>query len=896
MSFIDKWRHRLRANLSAESARREREEEIAFHLELSRRQAQHEGLSPHDADARARRAFGNRTLTVEDARAVSRPGSFDRLSRDVRYAIRSLRRSPAYTIGAALTLAIGIGSTTAVFSIFDGLILHGVPYADAGRLYSATERHRSGGRRTPSYSTFKDWKDDAATWSSTIEGMAFVRGRGVWLEGHEGAERVLLGNVSPGFFELMRAQPFLGRTFRPDEEKADGERVVVLAFDIWRRFFNSDPAILGRIIDVDSTPARVIGVMPHGFTYPQWVGGRTGSSGLWMPISYIESTDVALSKRGDHVDSRVLVRARASADSAQVARALGAVDTRLSAVYADAKDWTRADLINERDGALAGPRVLLRILGAAVCLVLLLACVNVANLTFARGAARASELAVRSALGASRRRLVRELLTESLFVAGLSAAGGILLGTTLLRITQRLAADQIVGVSDLHVSGTMFGFAVMVSALTALAASIVPALRASGAAPADTMRAVARGATGTSSDARIRGSLVVVQLAVAVVLLVGTGLLLRSFRNVARAPLAYDPDGLVVTDVSPPARYSSSTGSLGLYRALIDRIEAIPGVTRAAFTNGGRMATSVAREGQVIRSDLGTSLSPRVNTVSTGYLATMKMAMTDGRWFTDDDMRTPETFVVNEELARELFAGEPAVGRRITALHAARVRSDFGQPVTGTIVGVVRDAPEGTTGGPANLYAPFTLDVWPWGTLYVRTASPEQAVALIRAAIRDVDPAIPESRASAVFNGVGSVRSRLDRSYARRKLVMSSIGAFAVSALIMAAIGLYSVVSYSVTRRTREVGVRVALGASRSRVVALVLREGIMLAALGIVIGCLTAMAGTKVLQSMLVGISRIDVRTYAEAAAVLFATAVVACYLPARRAAKLNPTEALRE
>jgi predicted permease len=898
MSLIDRWRHRFRALFRGEDARREREAEMAFHLSLEQMHGEHAGLAADDARVHARRQFGNATALMEDARGVSRSRWLDALAQDLRYAMRTLRRSPGYATGAALTLAIGIGTTTAVFSIFDTLVLRGLPYGDPFHLNTAFERNASGGLRTPSYPAFRDWLADSPTWKASIEGMSFVRGMPTWIDAPDGAERAIVANVSPGFFELMRTRPLLGRTFLPAEQTPGGERVVVLSHDAWRHYFGGDTGVLGRIVNIDSIPTRIIGVMPRGFIFPQWASGRAASSSMWTPIAHIEATDVTLAKRGDHADSRVVLRVRATSDSARASAALSVIEARLAVAYpAESKEWRHAGLFNERDAALGGVRQLVRTLAGAVALVLLLACVNVANLSFLRGAARARELAVRVALGAERGRVVRQLLTESLVVAGASAAGGTLLAALILAATRSLAANQLIGAQDLGINGPTLAFAVGASLVTAMLSAIVPAFRATRVAPVAAVRGSAHASTGGRHDARIRGALVIVQLALAVVLLIGTGLLVRSFRNASNAPQAFDPVGLVETRITPPAKYATAQDALGLYQALLERVRAIPGVVDAAYTNNGRMPTTVAAEGGSLRNDIGSTIAPHYHTVSETYLRTMKMSLAAGQWLTADDMRTRDHFVVNEALAHQLFPNQNALGHRITALRAARERPEFGQPVTGTIVGIVRDVPQRTGSAPpqADLYVPYTLDTWVWGTLYVRTTDVARTIPLVRTAIRDVDPAIPEARASSGFNGVGATMARINSGFAQRRLVLAAISAFALSALLLAAIGLYSVISYGVSQRTREVGVRIALGATRTSILRLVFGEGAWLVTLGVITGCAGALGATRLIRTMLVGTTTTDTATYVVTATVLIATAMLACYLPARRAAGLSPTEAIR-
>jgi putative ABC transport system permease protein len=896
MSFLDRWRHRLRANLRAEAVRRERDAEIDFHLSQEAMQRTHAGHAANEARSGAQREFGNVTATKEDARRISRSRAIDAVNSDLRYALRALRKAPGYMFGSATTLALGIAATTTVFSIFDSAVLRATPYGDPARLYTAFERTDATIQRTPSYPAVRDWLADSATWKSSVEGIAFVRGRGTWVDGENGAERVIVASASAGFFQILRTTPILGRTFRADEETAAGERVAVVSYETWQGLYGGDPTIIGRIVTVDSFPVRLIGVMPPRFGYPQWGTGRASGTNFWTPLAHIEATDLALAKRGDHADSRTVVRLRA--DSTTAAAALSMIVARLATLHPEeSAGWTHVDLANVRDAALGNVSQLLRTLGAAAGLVLLLACVNVANLAFVRGGARAREIAVRVALGAGRARIVRQLLTESVVVAAIGCVSGVTLAWGLVRAARLLGANQMPGAEDLALNATVLAFAIAVSMIAALASAIVPAFRATRGAPVSTIRSGTQSSMTGRGDARIRSSLVVVQLAVALVLLVGTSLLVKSFRNASAVPLGFDPVGVVGTSISTPAKYATASAALSLYQALIERLRALPGVTDAGFVSATGMTTAVAvGTSPPERNQVGNSVSPLYRTTSEGFLRAMKMQMASGHWFTHDDMRERERFVINETLARRLFPNSSPLGQRLTVLRAARARPDFGQPVTGTIIGVLRDAGEGPDGpAQSEIYVPFTLETWTWGSVVARTSNATAAIPLVRDALASVDPSIPEARAAPGPFGVRALSTGISVDLARRRLILVAIGAFAVLALTLAAVGLYSVVSYGVSQRTREVGVRVALGATSLNIVRLILGEGALLAMLGVLVGVGGAMSATQLIATMLFHTTTTDAATYVAAAIALLGTAVVACYIPARRASRLSPTEAIK-
>jgi putative ABC transport system permease protein len=818
---------------------------------------------------------------------------------DLRYAFRTLSRAPSFSIGAAVILAIGVGATSSVFSIFDSVVRRGLPYAHSEQLFIPYESKDGGAYRGLSYPTFLDWVADSSTWRGPVDDIAFIRGIPNWVDGDDGAERTFVGCVSPRFFRLMGVAPLLGRTFLADEERRDGNRVVVLSYSVWKRYYGGDREILGRTIPVDHVPATVVGVMPRGFTFPNWTANRIGNTGMWIPVAHIEATDASLMKRGDRADLRVIARLRSESDTTSARVALSAVATRIAAVYPEeSKDWTGVGLFGLRNDSLGSVSQLVTALGGAVLLVLLLACANVANLTFVRGASRRSEMAIRTALGAGRARVVRQLLTESVVIACVGCLAGLALTAASLAAIRTFAVDHLPRAENVEMNGLVVAFAVVMSFVAATLSAVVPAFRASRIAPAGSMQTGTR-SSGSTHDGRIRSALVVLQLALAVVLLVGTGLFVRSLQRIGDVPLGFDPANLVATEITPPPRYASPHDALLLYQSVMERIRALPGVTDVAFVNhaplGGAMPTSVAIEGQDVAG--GENIAPLYRTVSAGYLSTMKMELSSGRWLTDDDMRTMESFVINETLERQLFAGRSAVGKRVVALRAARPRPDFGQPVYGTVVGVVRDMRANGREFPAppEIYVPFTLETWHWGTIVARTRDVAGTIPQMREAIAKIDPAIPEARAAAAFSGSGPMLDRLVATLAQRKVMLMTVGVFALAALLLAAVGLYSVVSYGVSQRTREVGVRVALGATDGVIVRLIVGEGTRMAIIGLVIGCGAAVVLTRLIRGMLFQMPQVDLPTYFIVAMVLMATAAVACFVPARRASRLSPVEAIR-
>ena len=895
MSLLHAVRHRLAVILRGDAYARDLADEMHFHLALDAEHDERNGLTASAAREAARRRFGNVTYLREETRRQSSLSLLDDVGQDLRYAARAFRRAPGFALAATLTLALGIGATTTVFSVVDGVLLHGLPYRDAERIVNLWETSDNGGFRLPSYPTFKDWRAESQAWDGAFESLAFVKGAEAIYVGDNGPERILASSVSPGFFHLLGTPPLLGRTFLPDEERAGANRVVVLSYDLWRRRFGGDPAVVGKTVVLTGAPTTVIGVMPRGFAFPTW-------SMLWQPIATIENTDSSLSKRGVHTDSRTIGRLRAGADSARVAAVMRTIEQRLATAYpAEQAHWTGAVMQPIRDEILGGVKPTLLALGGAVLLVLLLACTNVANLSLVRAAARARELAVRAALGAGRRRLVRQLLVESLTLAIVGGCLGVAMAVVAVNEVRRSVGVDFPRVSEIVVEGRVLLFAAGVTLVAALLAGVAPALRATRPSALVRLRSGVHGSVGSRHDARARGALVAAQFALALVLLIGSGLLIRSFRKLQSVDLGFAPENRVAIGLFPPeGKYHDADADAGLYRQLLERVAAVPGVRDVAIVNhlpigGGWVTSPVHIDGRT--DDATRQPEALYRTASESYLRTMGMRLARGRWFTGDDMRERSGFVVNETLAKQMWPGADALGNRITLRRSSQLRPDFGQPITGTVIGVIRDMKQQSIDNNTpvpEVYVPWTLEVWPWITLVAHVQNPAREIPLIRRAILDVEPGMPVAGTS-FQGGIVTVESRLASSIAQRRLATSLVGAFAAGALLLAAIGMYGVIAYGVAQRTREMGVRMALGASQRRILRLVLGEGVRLALIGAVLGVAGALASTRVIQSLLFQTVPTDPLTFIVTPLLLGGVALLATYIPARRATRLDPTLAIR-
>lgn len=817
-------------------------------------------------------------------------GRLDPIGADLKYALRSLRRSPGFTGVAVLTLALGIACVTATFSVVDAVLLRGLPYRSPGTLQTVYERSDDGKLRVPSYPTFADWQAAAASVSDAIEGLAFVRGDGVSVDGSDGPERRIAAYVTPGFFTLLGTRPLIGRTFAPDEERFGAPDVAVISYDFFMERFGGDPAVLGRTIPIDSVPTIIVGVMPRSFAYPNFAGAPAWlPPSFWQPITAFQARHNTLSLRGLHVDSRALMRLREGVDSARVVAAMRTIQLHLAAEYpAEQAHWTSVSLQSVGTELFGGLRSTLMLIAGAIGLVLLLACANVANLFLVRASARARELALRAVLGAGRWRVVRQLVAETLLVAVGAGVLGALLASVLVGFVRRYATVRLPFATAMSVDARALLVASGAAVGTALLVGILPALYAgrTGSRVMERLRSGATAAVGSAGERHARNALVSLQFAFAFTLLIGAGLLIQSVRRVLSVPLGYDPSNVIAFDLAPRGHmYDAPADAAMLYRRVLDALHATPGVEIAAAAGGALLPAKVEPAG---RPSDGPPTIALYHPVSVGYLRAMRIPLVSGRWFTEDDMRAPAGFVVNQALAKRLWPGASPLGTQITTYRASQARADFGQPITLPVVGVVGDVRQGGPERDAEpeLFLPYTLEVWPWMNFVVRAPAPLRVVRSVESAVRGVDPAID-------LRGKPNVmRVGLDSG---RRFVTSLLGGFAVGAMLLAATGLYGIVAYGVVQRTREIGVRIALGASPPSIVGLVLREGARYAIGGVALGLFGAFAATRLLRAMLFETTPTDPGTFVAVPIVLALVALVASYLPARRAARTDPLVAMR-
>ncbi len=813
------------------------------------------------------------------------------LTRDLRYAIRTLRASPAFTATAMLTLALAIAANTVVLSVLDRMLLRPLPFANADRLVTILERDAEGGRRLASYPTFLDWMSGTRNFAA----LGFARGLSGVLQSDEGPERLTIGYVSPDFLRALGAQPAIGRGFAPDEHRPGSANVAVISHRLWQRRFGADPALVGRNVTLNGESVTVIGVMPLGAQYPSWAE-------VLRPIAAIIDSDPALSRRTVHADSRLIGRLRPGISAEAGVADLAAIQARLAAEYPDPTGpWTSVALSPLRDEIVGSVGSSLVMIGAAVFLVLLIACSNVANLSLARASGRAREVAVRIALGASRARIARQILTESAVLGIGSGAAGVLLSAWGLWAIRAAAPANLPRAEELSVDPRVIAVTVALALLSTLLFGLAPALRLDPQSLPDALRDARQGAGGGRRSGRVRSILTAAQVSLAVMLLIGAGLLIQSFRRVREVDLGFDPTNAIVFRIWPPSpKYDRPEDAAALYGRVVEAVKAVPGVRHAAVVNhaplGGGVPTRIVVPGRQESPDGQDGAFYK--TASADYPDAVGARIVRGRWFTDAEIASPgDGAVIDEEVAKRYWPEGDALGKVFTVYRSSQARANFGEPVAVRVIGVIGSIRHfGSATDPTpEIYLPYTLETWPHIALVVRTANdPTALVPALRRAVIEVDPAIPVA-GSSPGSGFGLMASNLSDDLATRRYSTWVVMAFGGCALLLAITGIYGLLAYSVARRTREVGVRLALGATPHRVLGMVVTEGLRLSLVGTVLGVAGALLLTRLLAALLFRTSPTDPLIFVAVPLIVMVTAVSASLIPAARAAWLDPSVALR-
>ncbi len=822
-------------------------------------------------DPSMRRALG----AVPDAWCLFRQQwSLDMLSQDIRYAFRLLARRRAYAAIVTLTLAVGIGATTAVFSVVNGVLLRPLPYPQDQRLVAVWENDRL--NQKPRYfvapANYLDWRDGART----FEQLAAYSGGSARINAGAEGFHVSVTVVTTNFFETLGVSPLLGRGFTADESVPPHHRVLVLSYLLWQSHFGSDPAVVGRTVQLNDNAYRIVGVMPRGFSFPE------RGVDAWRPAGI---TPAFQQTRAQHFLS-VVGRLRPEATIEDGRRDLETIAVAAQQAHPDTNDRRGTTIVSLRDAVEGDVRAPVYLIFAAVSLLLLVGVVNVANLMLGESAARRREMALRAALGADRLRILRQRVVEGVVLAAAGGGLGVALAAAGTRALGRVAADYVPRLQDVGIDWRVLAFAAVVSLIAGIAFALAPAVAASRPDVQHDLREGARGSIGRSR--RLRGALIVVEFAAAMVLVVGAGLVLKSFWRLVSVSPGFETSAVLTADVELPSRYQENAVISQFYGTLLERVRAIPGVAAAGVVNNLPVSGNAWTSWITIENTPRPAGEPPevgYRTASPGYFAAMGIPILEGRGIADGDTATAQrVIVVNRALAARFFPSGNAVGSRIRLGPNPKAAWQ-------TIVGIAGDVhhagPE--TAPSPEAFMPTVQDVNGDMTLAIRmTGSPDAIARAVRDVTRSVDPAVTLYR-------MRTVADLMDEHLAPRRLAMWLVAGFGAIALCLALLGIYGVMSCTVSERVPEIGVRLALGANPSGILRMIVRDGLRLALPGLAIGALVAVAVTRVARALLFQVSPTDPATFATVALAIALVAVAACYLPARRASRVDPLVAIR-
>lgn len=800
----------------------------------------------------------------------------DELGQDLRYSVRALRKSPGFTATALLTLALGIGANTAIFSVVRGVLLEPLPFRDSERIVRLWHAHPGDAvdRGSVSEPDLLDWREQ----SSLTEAMGgyFYRdgGTGMDMTGTGDPERIATALVTDGFFETLGTPAMIGRYLRPEENVAGNDRVIVISHGFWTRRFGADPGILGQSITLNNEPFQIVGVMPPDLTYP-----AEGTLDAWIPLSVFGPESIGRARASRFMS--VIARVKPGVSEDQLTAEMSGISARLASEHPEQNaGWDNVTVASIRESIIGEVRQPLMVLMVAVAMLLLVACVNIASLLLARATGRQQELAVRAALGAGRARITRQLVTESLTLAILGGLLGIALAFVAVRALRVAGASELPRAGEIGIDGVVLAFTFAVSIVSGLLFGIIPAVRAS-ANLEQSLRAGARGTVGGTGQ-KLRKGLVIAEVALAVILVVGAGLATKSFARLTSVDPGFRPENALVVNLSTPD-FDTPAARLDYYYRVLEAIGAVPGVQAA----GSARDIPLRGVGEMIRpqvpdrpSPAGKGPSAQRHHVSIDYFKALGVPLRQGRTFEMTDRSdAPNVIVINEAMARRFWPGEDPIGQVL----------DVGYETT--VIGVVGDVRQAGLAEPVEpaLYHHALQQFRSRMTIVVRTAGdPLQYANSVRQAIWAVNP-------TQTITNVTTLESVLGTAVARPRLLAWLLALFGIIGLVLGALGIFGVLAYAVTQRQREIGVRVALGAPPRSVLGLVVGQGLVLATIGVLLGMLVAFMLTASMQSVLYGIEASDPLTFVQVALVLMAAALLASWLPARRALGIDPATALR-
>jgi putative ABC transport system permease protein len=874
----------LRALISALFRRsgfeQEMDEELRSHIQNRAEDLQRRGLPRAEAERQARIEFGGYQRYEEECRESVGVYFFETLLQDLRFGLRVLRKSPGFTLAAIVTLALGIGANTAIFSVVYGVLLAPLPYHDPGSIIVLNETTPKVGRVSVSYPNFSDWRARNHTFSE----MAAVQSVYFSMTGRSQAEMVDGCAVSSNFLSMLGIRPAMGRDFNASEDRPGTAPVALLSYDLWQSHFGGESGVIGRALTLDDRSFTVVGVLPANFRLPE-------KTDFVIPIGVWATGNPEINERGRRGDMLVFARLAPGISLAQARTEMEGIAARIAQEYPATNDQFGVALQPIRDVFVNDMRPAILVLFAAVMFVLLIACANVANLFLVRGAARNKEIALRVALGAARGRIIRQILTESFLLALIGGTLGITLAIAGIRaIAQFIPTDMLAG-ATISLNGPVLFFAAGIVLLSALMFGLMPALQSARSDPHSELKQGNRSGSTGADQGRLRDILAIAEISFALVLLVGAGLMVKSLYRLLSVDPGFATERVLTMALDlQTAQYSKDPEVLNFWQQLLDHVRALPDVESAAVATAVPLTDTHSRTDITIENMAlpkpGSFPHPDIHVVSPGYLSTLRIPLLRGRDFAvTDNQKSLRAGIISATVEQQYFAHEDPIGKRFMFGHPGQANQWI------TIVGVAASTKLYGLDNPARLEVYVPVNQFPVKKMQLVTRSKTDPTVLtseIRTAITAINKDQP------VYDVV-TMSQLLSDSVSTRRMTLLLLGLFSALALLLAAIGIYGVISYGVTLRTHEIGVRLALGAQRSQVLRLVGGQGIRLALLGIGAGTVASLALTRLMRTLLFNVSATDPLTFAGVGTMLALVALLACYLPARRAMRVDPMIALR-
>lgn len=890
--MVSDLRFRFRALLRRDAMEAELDEELRFHIEHEIEKYRRVGMSADEAKRRVRQVFGGQDQVKEDCRDARGTGLLETTLQDVRYCLRAMRNNPGFFAIAALTLALGIGASTAVFSLVNTILLKPLPYPNASRVVMLWRKGPIADVEDFPWSPL-EYSILARGGSGTFQKVAAFKKDSVNLTGTGNPELLEGVRASASFFSTLGITPVVGRTFTAEEDQPGHDHVAVLSYRLWRSRFGGDAGIIGKPVDLNGSPYSVIGVMPAQFTFPSPEGippslDLPKETQLWLPLALRDAPPGGPSEMG------VIGLLPADTSSARVEQQMVLFERTLRGQIPQLNGWSTRVVPLTQQTRMDARRPLLLLLGA-VGVVLLIACANVAGLTLNRSLGRRRELTLRGALGAGRVRLVRQLMTESLLLALAGGLVGGLLGEASLLLVKHFGPESIPHLHEVGLDLRVMAYALGITLITGVLFGLAPALGATRTNMVDALKEGGQRSGGSASAPRIRNALLIVQVGMAFVLVIAAGLLVRTFYSMLGSNAGFDSTSVVTFELPlPTPKYADTTRMAQAYQQVLFQLRSVAAVRRAGFASvvpmGGALDGTVIRLPEHPTTNNADRPFANYSFVSPGYFATIGTPLLRGRDFSDADTLTslPVT-IITSAMAKKYFPGEDPIGKQV-GVGMTRI------PLR-TVVGVVADIKQASLREKSDpqMFVPYTqneIKVWPSMQAMqfaVRTkADPELITESVRQAVRAVDPELPVAK-------FATLTTLVENSMTADRFSMLLVGCFGVGALILASIGMYGVISYSVLQRTREIGLRMALGAQRSQIFVMILGQASRLAGAGMAIGLIAALSVTRLMTRFLYGVQPTDPVTFAAVSCLLALVVLLACYFPARRAISVDPVIALR-